>query len=50
MLDQATQKAITPGTLGKGGQGGNANESMNQGSDGIAGPCWDFVTNVACGM
>jgi hypothetical protein len=48
VLDAVTKAAITPGPQGSGGQGGNMNADMNQGADGIAATCWDFVTNATC--
>ncbi len=48
MLDTATKSAITPGTKGAGGKGGNMDENMNHGADGMTAACWDFGSNAAC--
>jgi hypothetical protein len=48
ILDAATKTAITPGTNGKGGLGGNMDASTNHGADGKSASCWDFSSNVAC--
>ena len=48
LLDAATKTAITPGTKGAGGLGGNMDADMNHGADGTAAGCWDFGTKVAC--
>lgn len=49
-LDAATQKAITVGAKGTGGPGGNTNADANQGADGMALGCWDFIANVTCAL
>jgi len=48
VLDAATKDAITPGAKGLGGKGGNMDESMNHGAEGIAQNCWNFDKNVSC--
>jgi hypothetical protein len=48
VLDAATQKALTFGTKGSGGPGGNTNADMNGGNNGIAAGCWALDTNLAC--
>jgi hypothetical protein len=48
VLDDDTKAHLTPGTLGKGGDGGNLNASGNAGAAGLAEKCWSFDTNLAC--
>ncbi len=50
VLDASTTAAITFGTKGSGGKGGNMDQDMNHGADGVAAPCWDFMKNAACAM
>jgi hypothetical protein len=47
-LDEATKGALSVGSPGDGGLGGNVNVNANVGQPGLAASCWDFGANAAC--